>query len=309
VLHESHHASLRSERITGQNPGNGQSMNQPLKEIIYSSAPLLNKPWDLICSMKADLLASCTLAWRLLIRNISAQYRQTILGYLWAFIPPVFVTAIWVFLNSSRILNIEDTGMPYPLFALTGIVLWQTFVDAVNSPLNQMNESRAMLAKVNFPREALILAGLGEVLFSFAIRVLLLAVIFIYYRHPLPETLWLAPFGIVVLISMGLMTGVLMTPLGMLYKDIGRGMLILTQVWFFLTPVIYPLPEDNFAADLLAYNPVTPVLVTTRDWITTGNSDMVVQYVFVSVITLVMVFAGWLLYRLAMPHLISRISA
>jgi len=284
-------------------------MNQPLKEIVYSPEPMLKRPGELIRSMKADLLASFALAWRLLVRNLSAQYRQTVLGYLWAFIPPVCVTAIWVFLNSRRILNVEDTGMPYPLFALTGIVLWQTFVDAINSPLNQVNDSRAMLAKVNFPREALILAGLGEVLFSFMIRLLLLAGIFIYYQHPLPGTIWLAPFGIVSLISMGLMTGVILTPLGMLYKDIGRGMVIITQMWFFLTPVIYPLPEDGLAADLLTFNPVTPVIVTTRDWITTGNSDMVIQFVVVSSMTLVLVFAGWLLYRLAMPHLLSRISA
>ncbi len=284
-------------------------MNQPLKEIVYSPEPMLKRPGELIRSMKADLLASFALAWRLLVRNISAQYRQTVLGYLWAFIPPVCVTAIWVFLNSRKILNVEDTGMPYPLFALTGIVLWQTFVDAINSPLNQVNDSRAMLAKVNFPREALILAGLGEVLFSFMIRLLLLAGIFIYYQHPLPGTIWLAPLGVVSLISMGLMTGVILTPLGMLYKDIGRGMLIITQMWFFLTPVIYPLPENGLAVDLLTFNPVTPVLVTTRNWITTGHSDMVLQFVFVSSMTLVLVFAGWLLYRLAMPHLLSRISA
>jgi len=104
------------------------------------------------------------LAWRLLVRNISAQYRQSLLGYAWAFIPPLFASLIWIFLHSQRILGIGDTGMPCPVFVIIGTVLWQTFTEALNSPLQMVNQSKAMLAKINFPREALILTGVGPVL-------------------------------------------------------------------------------------------------------------------------------------------------
>jgi lipopolysaccharide transport system permease protein len=61
--------------------------------------------------MGRDLLASRELAWRLLVRNLSAQYRQSWLGYAWAFLPPLFTTAIWVFLQSQQVLGVGDTGM------------------------------------------------------------------------------------------------------------------------------------------------------------------------------------------------------
>ena len=137
-------------------------MDRPLKETVYTPDSELLSFGKLLRSMWSDLLASRELAWRLMVRNISAQYRQSLLGYTWAILPPVVTTAIWVFLNSQKVFNVGDAGMPYPVFVLTGTVLWQTFTDALNSPLKVVTESKAMLAKINFPREALILTCLGS---------------------------------------------------------------------------------------------------------------------------------------------------
>ena len=243
------------------------------------------------------------------MRNISAQYRQSILGYAWAFLPPLLSMAIWVLLNSQKIINIEDPGMPYPLFVLTGTVLWQTFVDAINSPLKLVTESKAMLAKINFPREALILAGLLEVLFNFFIRILLLVAIFVWYQTPVMGTVALGFLGVLSLIILGLMVGVLLTPLGVLYNDVGRSITIFTQCWFFLTPVIYPMPKDGVVALIVLYNPVTPVLVSAREWLIFGSTSQLMGFWVVSCVSVVFLLLGWVLYRIAMPHLIARISA
>lgn len=216
---------------------------------------------------------------------------------------------IWVLLNSQKVINIEDTGMPYPLFVLTGTVLWQTFVDAINSPLKLVNESKAMLAKINFPREALILAGLLEVLFSFLIRAFLLAAIFIWYQTPMTETMLLGFAGVLVLILLGLMVGVLLTPLGVLYNDVGRSVTIFTQFWFFLTPVIYPMPKEGVMAVIAQYNPVAPVLVSIREWMIVGSASQSSGFLSVFLCAVVFLFLGWILFRIAMPHLIARISA
>lgn len=280
-----------------------------LKETVYTPASRLRKPGQLLCAMFADLFASRELAWRLFVRNVSAQYRQSVLGYLWAFLPPLATMAVWVFLNDQKIINVDDTGMPYPVFVLTGTVLWQTFVDALNSPLKAVNESRGMLAKINFPREALILAGFGEVLLNFLIRALLLAAILIYYRIALPVTVPLVFPGVLALVILGLMFGLLLTPLGVLYSDIGRGIGIVAQFWFFLTPVIYPLPESGLAAVLTRCNPVTPVLLTVREWLTVGHASQLAWFWLVTVGAVCLLLCGWLIFRLAMPHLIARMSA
>jgi lipopolysaccharide transport system permease protein len=283
--------------------------NSHLKKTIYSPDSYLRNPDLLVREMLADLIASRGLAWRLFVRNVSAQYRQTILGYVWAFLPPLFTMAVWVFLNSQKIINIEDPGIPYPVFVLTGTVLWQTFVDALNSPLKIVTESKAMLAKINFPREALILAGLGQVLFNFLIRIFLLVGVMAWFQISVPVTILLVLPGVLALIVLGLTFGLLLTPLGVLYTDVGRSVMIFTQFWFFLTPVIYPMPKSGLAATLTQLNPVTPVLITVRDWLTIGTANHFTGFMIVTSSSIIFLMFGWLLFRIAMPHLIARMSA
>lgn len=284
-------------------------MDRPLKETVYTPDSELLHFGALLRSMGQDLLASRELAWRLLVRNISAQYRQSLLGYAWAFVPPIFTSLIWIFLNSQKVFSIGDTGMPYVVFVVTGTVLWQTFVDALNAPIQMVSESKAMLAKINFPREALILAGIGQVLVNFLIRIVLLAAVMWWYQvTPQIGIIWV-PLGVMALIGFGTVIGVLLTPLGVLYQDVGRGLAYGTQVLFFLTPVIYPVPQAAFAARLIELNPVTPLLVTTRDWLITGQTQHLAGFLWVSAGSLALLLFGWILYRIAMPHLIARMSA
>jgi len=284
-------------------------MDRPLKETVYTPDSELLHFGALLRSMGRDLLASRELAWRLLVRNISAQYRQSLLGYAWAFVPPIFTSLIWIFLQSQKVLGVGDTGMPYIVFVITGTVLWQTFVEALNSPLQMVNESKSMLSKINFPREALLLAGVGQVLFNFMIRALLLVAVMLWFQIS-PQLTWLlAPLGVAALILLGISLGLLLTPLGMLYQDVGRGLGFLTAAWFFLTPVIYPVPKASFAATLIELNPVTPLLVTTRDWLITGSASLLPAFLWVLGISLLLLLLGWIQYRIAMPHLIARMSA
>jgi len=282
-----------------------------LLEMTYTPESALRHPGQLWRRMVHDLVASRELAWRLFVRNLSAQYRQSVLGYLWAFLPPIVTTLTFVFLNSQQIMNLStgDSELPYPAYVMLGTLLWQGFVDALNSPLKLVVTSKSMLAKINFPREALILAGIGEVVFNFSIRLVLLIVVFAWFRIPLPLTALLAPIGVLAIIALGLMFGILLAPLGVLYQDVQQGISILVSLWFFLTPVVYE-PPTTWPASLLArLNPVSPLLITTRDMLTTGTLTDIQGFLVVSGAVLMLLVVGWVLYRLAMPHLIERMGA
>ncbi len=278
-----------------------------LERKVYSNEPLLKDPKQLFKQMTHDLLKSRELAWRLFVRNISAQYRQSLLGYAWAILPPVFVTAIWVFLNSKKIIQFTQVDIPYPVFVLTGTVIWQSFVDSIMIPLKLINQSRPMLAKINFPREALILASLGEILFNHFIRLSILFVFLVFYDFSLPSTVWVAPIGMFSIIIMGMALGILFTPLGMLYDDVERGVQLGVQAWFFITPVIYSVPASS--ANFVLFNPVAPLLVTTRQFLTTGQFEYVPAFIIYSMVGLLVLCIGWLAFRLSLPHILSRINA
>jgi lipopolysaccharide transport system permease protein len=280
-----------------------------LPQVVYTADTQLRRPRQFIGRMMADLLASRELAWRLFARNIRARYRQSLLGYLWVILPPLATTLVWVYLNASHILQVKETDVPYPAYVLVGTLLWQGFVDALNSPLSQHLASQSMLSKINLPWEALVMAGLGEVLFNSAIRLVLLLGVFVWFRIAVPPTIFLAPLGLLALLALGATLGLWLVPPGMLYPDIRRGLVILTTFWFFLTPVVYPPPPTWPAALLVKLNPVSPLLITTRELLTTGTLSQAGNAFLVAGLTFVLLVIGWVLYRLSVPHLVERMTA
>jgi lipopolysaccharide transport system permease protein len=279
-----------------------------LKVTIYTPGSQLNNPERLFKEMLGDLIASRGLAWRLIMRNFSAQYRQTALGYVWAFLPPVVASLAFLFLGKSGILNVGDTELPMAAYMLISTTLWQLFADAVNAPLRLCSASKAMLTKINFPREALILAGMGEALLTFGIRLILVAGVMVWFRIPFHPTILLFPLGVLSLLALGTSVGILLTPIGILYEDVSKSLPLFLTFWMMLTPVVYAPASVGLRARLQDINPATPLLVVTRDWLTTGETPSVAAFLIVVAATLGCLVAGWILYRVAMPHLIARLG-
>lgn len=278
-------------------------------EAIYTPESLLRHPSRLFKQMWLDLLASRELAWRLLIRDISAQYRQSFLGVIWAFIPPIVMAAGFTLANEAQVINIGKTDLPYPAYVMFSTALWQTFVEAINGPVKAVTVAKPMLARVNFPREALIIAKLGEVFFNFAIKLILIIGLFIWFRVSITWTVVLAPVALIHLIFLGTFIGILLSPLGVLYQDVSKGLTLLTSFWLFLTPVVYPVPSEGVFGNLVKLNPVTPLLVTTRELATTGIVSDPVGFWIISIITIIGLLVTWVGFRLAMPFVVERVSS
>ena len=284
-------------------------MDSNLPEVTYTPESQLRQPRRLLLSMWHDLLASRELAWRLMVRDISAQYRQSFLGILWAFLPPIAMALVFVVLNSRKVVNIGETNIPYPAFAIFGTVLWQVFVDSLNAPLKVVTASKPMLAKINFPKEALVLSGLGQTLFSLGIKLLILIVVFVIFEIPITWGVPLSLVAILVLVLLGTTFGLLVTPIGVLYTDISQGLTVVTGLWFFITPVVYP-PPTSFPFSLLAiWNPVSPILVGARDLATQGVLQNPIPFLVVTLLMLMTLAVTWVIYRLAVPILVERMSA
>ncbi len=288
--------------MTSHNP-------QPLAITVYTPESSLANPIRMLRDMFHDLLASRELAWRLAVRDMSAMYRQSFLGLLWALILPLANTVVWIFLSSSGIVSVGDTDLPYPVYVFAGTMLWAIFMDAVNSPLQVNTAAKGMLAKINFPREALVLAGIYQSLFNASIKIVLLIVgLAIMGIYP-GWSIVLFPIGLLSLIMVGTMIGLMFTPVGLLYTDIGRGLPLLMQFLMYLTPVVFPIPKAGWSALVFEANPLTPLIMTTRQWLTGMPTDQLGYFMLVNGVTLLLLLVFWAIYRLAMPILIERMSA
>src|SRR6476620_6242548 len=191
---------------------------------VYTPESPLREPARFIRAMIRDVLASRQLAWRLFVRDLSAQYWNSALGFFWVFIPPLMASLPFVYLQFAGVLQVGSTPIPYAAYATVGTIIWQTFVEALNSPLRSASAAKAMLTRIKFPGEAILLAGLLQVGFSFLVRLLLLAAVFAAFGLAPATTAPLFLAGMLVVALTGFMIGVVLTPLGLLYGDVQQSL-------------------------------------------------------------------------------------
>jgi lipopolysaccharide transport system permease protein len=295
------------ESIIGGNKARG-----PLARTVYTPDTGLKDPRALFAGIWQDTCSaqSLELAWRLTVRSLAGQFRQSLLGYFWLFFPPLLNSIIFIFLNRQGILKMEATAVPYAVFVLLGNLLWQSFMQGMLSPLKAVQREISILTKLNISRESVLLSGFYEMLITSAIPFVALPAILLVFGIPFSVTLLLAPVGFLGLVLFGFMIGVWITPLGLLYRDIGQAIPILMRFMMFVTPVVYPLPKTpGLARTLLLLNPVTPFIEVARNWMTGQPGEMVGVFMVYSLLSVVLLFAGLVVYRLAMPIIVERMSA
>lgn len=269
---------------------------------VYSAAPELRRPARFLAAGLRDLRAGLPIGWRLFRSNLRVRYRRSWFGYVWLLLPALGTAALAAFIQARRIVAIAPTELPYPLFVLSGIVLWQLFVEALNSPMQQLQAGRQLVTRSRVPHEALMLAGLFELMLNAAIRLAVLAAALALFALPFAPAMLLVPAAMAALAVLGLAAGMLLAPLGLLYDDVGRGTTLLVTFGFFLTPIVYPIP----AGSPLRLNPVAPMIDTARSWLIGGGPAP--GFAAMSVTGLALLLLAWLLYRLARPHVVSRLG-
>jgi lipopolysaccharide transport system permease protein len=280
-----------------------------MKVTVYTPDSLIRSPRKLIREMFSDLIRSHELGWRLSVRDINALYRQSRLGILWAFITPLATTVTWVFLNMAGIIAVKDTELPYALYVFTGTLIWSIFIESLLAPLAQTNSAKSMLSKINFPKEAIILSAFYQLLFNSGIKMLILIISVILMGFFSGWLILLFPFTILVLITAGLAIGLFLTPIGMLYNDIGRIISLGMQFVMYISPVVFPIPTSGWVKIPFTYNPVTPLMMMARHCLTGYGDNYLSGFFLVTISMLVVLFFSWIVYRVTMPVIIEKMSS
>lgn len=280
-----------------------------MKITIYTPESSLRSPRKMLIEMYADLMRSRELAFQLTLRDIKSQYRQSYLGLLWAFLLPLANTIVWIFLQGSGIINVGNTDIPYPVYVFTGTLLWSIFMESTQAPLTQITASKNILAKINFPSEAIILTGIYQTLFNAIIKIILIiGALLIIGIYP-GWTIIFFPIAILSLILAGTTIGLFLTPVGMLYTDIGKAIPMFLQFFMFITPVVFPIPNSGWVSLLFTYNPLTPIIMTSRNWLTGHAPEFINGFIVINLILVCLLFLVWIIFRIAKPILSERIGA
>ena len=256
-----------------------------------------------------DFFGSHFLALQLTRRDVSAQYRQSYFGILWLFITPLASAAIWVFLNSSGTITITNTGIPYPVYAFSGTLIWSILLESINAPMASTNAARGIISKINFPKEALVLSGIYKLLFNSSFKVLLLVVFIFAFGVGFHWSLLLLPLVLVMAVVFGTSLGLLITPIGLLYSDVSRLISMGLSLLMYITPVVYGIPKTGVMKTIMTYNPFTPFILTIRDVAVGGSPEFLNYFIGLTGLGIVLFFIGLVIYRVSIPVIVERLSA
>jgi len=232
----------------------------------------------------------------LTLRDIKVRYKQTLMGLAWVIIQPLTTMLIFT-LVFNRFVRLDAGPLPYPLFALSGLLLWLFFANAVTNSTNSLVSNANLITKVYFPRMFIPAASVGAGVVDLSVAFLLLIVMVFYYGVTLTSNLLLLPLFIFMMTSLALGVGLLSAALTVKYRDLRHALPFIIQLWMFASPVIYPasiVPEKW--KWLLTINPVAGIIEGFRASLAGGTFNW--THVAISaVITLVLLVCSIYVFR------------
>jgi lipopolysaccharide transport system permease protein len=196
----------------------------------------------------------------LTLRDIKVRYKQTMMGVAWVIIQPLLTVLIFT-LVFNRFVRLDTGPLPYPLFALSGLLLWLFFANAVTNSTNSLLSNSNLITKVYFPRLFIPAASVGAGLVDLGVAFLLLIALCIYYGVGLTLNLLFVPLLILQMALLALGVGLLSAAMTVKYRDLRHALPFIIQLWMFASPVIYPasvVPEKW--KWLLLINPVAGII-------------------------------------------------
>jgi lipopolysaccharide transport system permease protein len=221
-------------------------------------------------------------------RDLKVRFKQTLLGATWAVLQPVIQMVIFTMLFSG-VAKLASDGLPYPIFNYSALLPWGLFAKAIGDAGRSLVTNRSMITKVYFPRLVIPVSSVISGLVDFAIAFVVFIGIIAYYHyqpaanfdfHFTPQLLTLPLFLLLAMVT-SLGASLWLSAMNVMYRDVGYVIPFMTQVWFFLTPIVYSATEIKGRWQLLyAINPMTGVVEGFR-WALFG-----VEYTHVSMLAI-----------------------
>ncbi len=214
---------------------------------------------SLILDLK-ELWSFRELLYFLTLRDIKVRYKQTAIGIIWAILQPVLTTAIFTVIFSS-FAKFESVDIPYPLFALSGLLIWLFVNTAITSASNSLIGHVNLVTKVYFPRLIVPFSAAFAGLVDLIICLALLLGLMLYYGVPISGQIVFAPLFILLATILALSLGTLFSALNVRFRDVKHALPFALQIWMFSSAIFFPLSSLSEKWRFwLSFNPLIGIL-------------------------------------------------
>jgi lipopolysaccharide transport system permease protein len=187
------------------------------------------------------------------------------------------------------------------------MTVWQLFASGLGGATQSLVNAGALITKINFPRETLVLAAFGQSVFEFVIRAVLVVAAFALYRVTPHWTIILVPFCLIPLCLFTLGLGFFAALVNGVMRDAGQLVTFLLTFWMFLTPVVYPAPTRGAKMWMNVVNPVSPFVIATQDLASRGHLTQPFGFIIGSVVSVVIFLLGWRVFHLTETRIAERV--
>jgi len=192
-------------------------------------------------------------------RDIKVKYKQTALGVLWAIIQPLALMVIFTLIFNKG-LKVSSEGMPYPIFAFSGLLIWNIFSNGLLNSANSMINSANIIKKIYFPRLILPMSAILTAVFDFIFAfVVFIGLLLFYHQHiDLIHFLFYFPLSLLLIVITTFGLGALVASLNIKYRDFQYALPFTVQFLLFVNPVLYSSNtfKEKWMGTLMKINPI-----------------------------------------------------
>ena len=243
---------------------------------------------------KDDILGARYVIWRLFLRDFTAQFKQKLLGYIWALLGPLLGILNFLFLYFTGVLQPGQGGMPYTLYVLLGSSIWSCLPGALGAVSGGLQAQADLIMRTRIPKIALAVSSLAGLCYSTLIGLITIIMVFFLYGIVPSWYIVLYPLLILPLLLLGVAIGLVLAVLGVIARDLTQLTMQGLALAMYITPIIY-LPDtisNPFVKKLIEWNPLTYLVDVPRSLLFYGTAENIISYCWISLGVLVCVILG-----------------
>ena len=204
-------------------------------------------------------------------RDISARYRQSAIGATWAVLEPVLFAVVFSLFFGAAANVPSAPGIPYPVYAVSGMVMWLFCSSALEAASVSTVSSSALISRVYFPRLIIPLAAVFPPLVDFTVAFAVVVVAMLIYGVTPSVLVILLPVVTLLALTTVIGLGLWLSALNVRYRDVQTGVPVALLLGFFITPIVYPITLiPTVAKPFYALNPFVGILEGYRWTIFSG---------------------------------------
>jgi len=244
------------------------------------------------------------------VRNeFAARFARSRLGGLWMIIHPLTQVAIYALILSNvlaaKLPGIENP-YAYALYLMAGMLAWSLFAEVVGRCLTLFIDQGNLMKKMRFPRITLPVIVIGSSLFNNQLLFIAVLVVFaLLGQLPSLQIFWLIPLTLVV-VALATGLGLILGVLNVFVRDIGQVVPILLQIWFWFTPIVYPvgiIPEE--LKGMMDINPMYPIVSAYHRILVYGGVPDLQQIGMTTLVAFGLLLLGLFIFRRAAPEMVD----